>query len=179
MKNKLKKTVVMSLIMAGIFSGNVFARDVQKYNEAKNTYVESGLRPVTEKTARDIVQGNERSTALGAAICSIANEGGGVIRIWAETTMFKPVDWAGLTLFLERWDETSESWQIVAEFEKEFTPEDGIDGKLTIATLEALVEDQPMGYYYRARAMHELEFDVSWYEIRVTKTDGILMEYVP
>ena len=179
MKRKLKKTIILSLILTGIFSGNVFARDVQKYNDAKNTYVDSGLLPAGEKKAVDIVRGTARSTAMGAAICTITNEGKGVIRIWAETTMFKPVDWAGLTLYLERWDEVKKTWQTVAEFEKEFTPEDGQDGNLTIATLEASVSDQPMGYSYRARALHELEFDGDWYEIRVTKTEGILMEYIP
>ena len=179
MKNILKRTIILSLLLTSIFSKNVFARDFQKYNEAKNTYEHSKLLPSTEKTACDIVLGSSRSTAMGAAVCSITNEGKGVIRIWAETTMFKPVDWAGLTLILERWDENKKIWQSVAEFEKEFTPEDGKDVNLTIATLEVLVSDQPMGYSYRARALHELEFDGDWYEIRVTKTDGILMEYVP
>lgn len=179
MKSKFKETVIVSLIFAGLFSGTVFARDVQKYNEAKHAYVHSSLLPKEATMASDIVYGNERSTALGTAVCSVANDGRGVIRAWAETTMYKPVDWAGITLYLEQWDEENKAWRIVAESEKEFLPEDEEDGELTSATLEMLVSDQPMGYYYRARAMHELEFDGDWYEIRVTKTNGILIEYVP
>lgn len=179
MKTKIKKSMVLSMVLACLFSGTVFARDIQKYNEARNTYVHSELLPQTTKEAYDIIRETARSTAMGAAICSIKDAGQGVIKIWAETAMYKPVQWAGLTLYLERWDEENKTWRIVAEFEKEFLPEDEEDGQLTTATIEEFVSGQPMGYYYRARALHELEFDGDWYEIRVTKTDGILMEYVP
>ncbi len=179
MKQTISKLIVSSFILSMLFGGNVFARDMQKYNKVKNTYVDSELLPETENMSYDIIRDNAKSTALGTAICSVANAGKGQIRVWAETTMYKPVDWAGITLYLEQWDETNETWRIVAEFEKEFFPEDEEDGILTSATIEETVSGQPMGYYYRARAMHELEFDVDWYEIRVTKTNGILIEYVP
>lgn len=183
MKGRSKRTLVLSitlsLVSACLFNGTAFARDVQKYNEVKNTYVHSELLPKTEKAAYEIIRDTARSTAMGAAICSIKDVGQGVIMVSAETAMFKPVDWAGLTLYLERWDEENKTWRIVAEFEKEFLPEDEEDGILNTASIEEKVSGQPMGYYYRARALHELEFDGDWYEIRVTKTDGILMEYVP
>lgn len=179
MKTNLKKIIIVSLVLAYLFSGTAFARDVQRYNKAQNTYVDSELLPKSKREAYDIVQGSPRSTAMGAAISSIANEGKGVISVFAETAMYKPVDWAGLTVYLERWYEEEKAWKIVAEFEKEFLPEDEEDGELTSATIEVSVSGQPMGYYYRVRALHELEFDGDWYEIRVTKTDGILMEYVP
>lgn len=179
MKRKLKKVAVLSFVLTCLFSGTVFARDTHEYNRVKNTYVESELLPKTEKQAYDIVQESARSTAMATAMCSVGNQGKGVISVFAETTMHKPVQWAGLTVYLERWYEEEKTWQIVAEFEKEFSPEDEEDGKLTTATVEEAVSGQPMGYYYRVRALHELEFDGDWYEIRVTKTDGILMEYEP
>ena len=179
MKRILKKSVMLSLVLACLFSENVLARDMEKYNVAKNTYVNTGLLPKKEKTAYDRIQGIEKSTAMGAAISSITNEPKGVIRVFAETAMFKPVDWACLTIYLERWYEEEKCWQIEAEFEKEFLPEEQSDGELTTATLSVSISNQPMGYYYRVRAMHELEFDGDWYEARVTKTDGVFMEYIP
>ena len=155
MRRKIKRLVVLTVVLSYLFSGTVLARDIAKYNEAKNTYVDSGLLPKTEQ------------------------EGKGVIKIWAETNMYKPVDWACLTVYLEQWDEEERSWEIVGEYEREFLPEDEEDGELTSAVLDLAFTGQPMGYYYRARVMHELEFDGDWYEIRVTKTEGILMEYVP
>lgn len=179
MRMKLKRVATITLILSCLLSKAVFARDIHRYNEAKNTYVYSELLPKNEKKAYDIVKMSARSTAMGAAMCSIANEGKGVISVFAETTMHKPVQWAGLTVYLEQWDEENKAWRIVAEFEKEFLPEDEEDGELTTATVEESVSGQPMGYYYRVRALHELEFDGDWYEIRVTKTDGIFMEYEP
>lgn len=179
MRSKIKQLFMLSIVLSCLFSGVVFARDIAKYNEAKNTYVDSKLLPKTEQEAYDIDRGTTKSTAMGAAISSIRNGGRGVIEIWAETAMFKPVDWACLTVYLEQWDEENRTWRIVGEYEKEFLPEDEEDGELTSAVLDLSFTGQPMGYYYRARVMHELEFDGDWYEIRVTKTDGILMEYVP
>ncbi len=179
MRRKIKRLVVLTVVLSYLFSGTVLARDIAKYNEAKNTYVDSGLLPKTEQEAHDISQGTNKSTAMGTAISSIRNGGKGVIKIWAETNMYKPVDWACLTVYLEQWDEEERSWEIVGEYEREFLPEDEEDGELTSAVLDLAFTGQPMGYYYRARVMHELEFDGDWYEIRVTKTEGILMEYVP
>lgn len=179
MKKKIRKVVIATFVFVYLFCGTVFARDFQKYNDAKNTYINSELLPKTEKRAYDIVKESARSTAMAAAMSSIANEGKGVISVFAETTMHKPVQWAGLTVYLERWSEEEKSWKVVAEFEREFLPEDEEDGVLTTATVEESVSGQPMGYYYRVRALHELEFDGDWYEIRVTKTEGIFMEYEP
>lgn len=179
MKNQLKRCFISSLILASLFNCTVFAQDIGKFSTSKMSYADSDLLPKTEKTARDVTEVIARSTAMGAAISSITNGTKGVIEIWAETAMYKPVDWACLTVYLERWYEEEESWKIVAEFEKEFLPEDTEDGKLTSATLDVSVSDQPMGYYYRVRAMHELEFDGDWYEARVTKTSGVFMEYIP
>ena len=83
MKRILKKSVMLSLVLACLFSENVLARDMEKYNVAKNTYVNTGLLPKTEKTAYDRIQGIEKSTAMGAAISSITNEPKGVIRVFA------------------------------------------------------------------------------------------------
>lgn len=179
MRHRFKNSLFLSLVLAGLISGNVFARDVPMYNEAKSECIASELLPRTIREARDIVQGDTRSTAMGAAISSIRDGGQGVIKIWAETNMFKPVDWACLTVYLEQWDEEHRAWKIVEEYEKEFLPEDEEDGILNSAVLDLSFSNQPLGYYYRARVLHELEFDGDWYEIRVTKTDGILMEYVP
>ena len=179
MKNKLKRSIILSVAFALIFNSSVLARDIEKYNAAKNAQVNTALLPKTEKKAFDMAKVIARSTAMGAAISSITNAGKGVIKIWAETDMYKTVDWGCLTVYLERWYEEEKSWQIEAEFEKEFLPEDEEDGELTSVSLEVSVSNQPMGYYYRVRAMHELEFDGDWYEARVTKTDGVFMEYRP
>ena len=176
---KLKRIIILAITIA-LFTSNIsFARDEEIYSELKNAYVSSELLPESIYYSTGTIAGVERSTALAGALSSITNEGAGVIRVFAETTMHKPVDWAYLTIYLERWYEEQESWQIVATYEKEFLPEEEEDGELTTATLGVSVSGQPTGYYYRVRALHELEFDGDWYEAKVTKTDGILITSEP
>ena len=89
--------------------------------------------------------------------------------------MFIPVDWAGLTVYLEKLDESTKKWLVVETFEKEFTPADEEDGELTSVEVSIDVGTQPVGYYYRIRCLHELEYDNGWYEAKSTKTDGVLL----
>lgn len=179
MKYKWRKIAVLALGMVFMASGTSYARNQDEYLKIVNTSIESELLPEGIRQSEGSLQGVERSTALAGALSSITNEGNGVIGILAETTMYTPVDWACLTVYLEKWYEDAESWQTVKTFEKEFLPEDEEDGLLTVATFSADVTDQPTGYYYRVRTIHELEFDNGWYEAKVTKTDGILITSAP
>ena len=67
MKSRLKKVFIASFILSCLFNGTVFARDLQRYNQVKNTYVDSGRLASTEQSSYDIVKGTARSTAMGAA----------------------------------------------------------------------------------------------------------------
>ena len=69
--------------------------------------------------------------------------------------MFIPVDWAALTIYLERLNEETNKWITVETFEKEFTPADAEDGELTHVILSIDVGTQPAGHYYRLRCIHE------------------------
>ena len=110
-----------------------------------------------------------------SAMCSITDTEKGIINIYAETLMFQSVDWAALTIYLEKWDDKNEKWSTVEIFEREFTPADKEDGKLNSVELSISVGTQPAGYYYRIRCIHELEYDNGWYEAKSTKTDGVLL----
>lgn len=175
----LKKLFLVASVMSLAISGTVYARDINEFNYVKNLSVESELLPESENTSIGYLQGNERSSALAGALAEITNEGNGVIGVYAETTMHTPVDWAYITIYLERWYEEYGTWQIEETLEKEFLPENETDGLLTNAVLFDDIEGQPTGYYYRVRAIHELEFDDGWYEAKVTKTDGILITSEP
>lgn len=89
--------------------------------------------------------------------------------------MFQSVDWAALTIYLEKWDDKNEKWSTVEIFEREFTPADKEDGKLNSVELSISVGTQPAGHYYRIRCIHELEYDNGWYEAKSTKTEGVLL----
>ena len=178
MMNKIRKSILLSLILMVFISGNVYARDDAAYYEAMNKKVDSELLPDTIKSSDGVAENVIRSEGLAGATSRITNEGSGVIGVYAQTRMHIPVDWAYLTIYLERWHEELGSWQIKETLEKEFWPEDDADGKITAVTLSADISGQPTGYYYRVRAIHELEYGDN-YEVKVTKTDGILITSAP
>lgn len=178
MNGKIRKSILLSMILMLFFCVNSYARDNEAYQEAKSRTMDSVLLPETVRSSESFNEDVMRSQGLAGATSGISNEGSGVIGVYAQTRMHIPVDWAYLTIYLERWHEELGSWQIKETLEKEFLPEDDADGKLTAVTLSADISGQPTGYYYRVRAIHELEYGDN-YEVKVSKTDGILITSAP
>lgn len=187
MRRVLSKRILLALATMLLTLGlNTisYARDEAVYEAAKNMEVESVLLDpsVRSSTSDELI--DSRSTALATAISEITNEGSGVIGVYAATTFHKGVEWACLTLYLEQWDEESQDWFTVKDYYEEFLPEEGKD--LVLVTKQEFVDDPincPPGYYYRVRALHELEFEDEdgdiWYEAKVTRTNGIMITSTP
>lgn len=169
----LMLTTVIFTLGLGMTS---FARDQATYERLKNQKVESELLDPSVRFSTSENHGG-KSTALATAISEISNEGNGVIGVYAETTMFQSVDWACLTIYLERWNETEQDWEYCTDFYQEFLPNG--TSPLIYVSLQEYVDDEPTGYYYRVRAIHELEYDNGWYEAKVTKTSGIMITSTP
>ncbi|MEG0566745.1 MAG: hypothetical protein RR590_11080, partial [Hungatella sp.] len=61
-------------------------------------------------------------------------------------------------------------------------PQDEADGELTSMTYTVLITDQPSDYYYRVRAIHELEYirnGHTYWEGGTTETNGLLITNTP
>lgn len=179
MKKSIVKRILMVAMTAGLVLGmNMvsFARDNVIYENAKNAKVSSELlAPSIRRSSSN--DSDTRSSVLAAAMSEISNEGNGIIGVYAETMMHRTVEWACLTVYLERWNEDASQWVVCEDFYQEFLPEG--TNPLIFVNLQEYVDDEPTGYYYRVRAIHELEFDNGWYEAKVTKTSGIMITSTP
>lgn len=175
MRKTIRKVIMMLVMISTLFSSTAFAQTQKKIYFEGNVGGDSKLLPESIKQSIGTVQNTTRSAALATAMCSITNEGGGVIGVYAETTMHKSVDWAYITVYLERWDDSIGDWQNEEIYEREFWP---VNGKLAAATFAFDVSDKPSGYYYRLRCTHEIECGDN-YEVKTTKTDGILITSAP
>lgn len=175
MRKTIKRVVFLTLALALLWTETVFAKPNEQQRLTKLPEEESVLLPETIKSSigKEVVAA--RSKALASALCVITNTEKGIIHAYAETLMFQSVDWAALTIYLEQQDESTGKWKVVETFEKEFTPADREDGQLTSVELSVDVGTQPVGYYYRLRCLHELEYDNGWYEAKSTKTEGVLL----
>lgn len=175
MNGQFKKVLLVVCAMSLMFSATAWAAPNERYTLTESELVDSVLLPETVKSAIGKEVETERSKALATALCNIVNKENGVLGVYAETAMFIPVDWAALTIYLEKWNEDTNKWSTVETFEKEFTPADAENGELTHVILSIDVGTQPAGHYYRLRCIHELEYDNGWYEAKSTKTDGIML----
>ncbi len=175
MKKQFKRLLFLVLVMSSMYSMVALATPKERYALTDSELVESILLPQTVKASSGKELVTERSKALATALCNILNKENGVLGVYAETAMFIPVDWAALTIYLERLNEETNKWITVETFEKEFTPADAEDGELTHVILSIDVGTQPAGHYYRLRCIHELEYDNGWYEAKSTKTEGVLL----
>ena len=175
MRKIAKRIVFLTLTLALLWTETVFAKPKEQQRLSGLPEEESVLLPETIKSSIGKETVATRSKALASALCVITNTEKGIIHVYAETLMFQSVDWAALTIYLEKQDESTGKWKVVETFEKEFTPADKEDGQLTSVELSIDVGTQPAGYYYRLRCIHELEYDNGWYEAKSTKTDGVLL----
>ena len=119
MFKKLQRMVILVTVISLMCSMPTMAKTRGRQLISLPENEESILLPETviSSTGKDMVVG--RSKALASALCKITNTEKGIIHIYAETAMFIPVDWAGLTVYLEKLDESTKKWLVVETFEKE------------------------------------------------------------
>ena len=83
---------------------------------------------------------------------AISDEGNGDIGAVAIGFLAIPVDEAYITVYLDRWDETSERWRQVTYYDAEYYAKDYPEG-LDTPTVNITFKGQEKGYYYRLRGV--------------------------
>lgn len=150
-KIKLLTTVLIIIMIYSIPSyADVFYWDgveVQRIND------DSELLPEGARRSEDS-QVDTRASILSSAFADITNDGGGRIALLLETLAHVPCDKIRHDGYLERWEESYQDWNQVADFSFIEYKEDHPDGVLTYLTSVVIVEDQPAGYYYRLCGVH-------------------------
>jgi len=165
-KGRIAKTVSLALMM--IFVGTVpaFAGDSSQLNHDPNEAVNTAVEP--------------RSLYLATAISEITNKGNGVLHIYADFTSYESVEWAKLTINLERTkDPGSGKWTKVKTYTYEFNRADEPDGDLIYASADFDAKGFATNYYYRLSCTHKVKTPSGSYETKETQTDGVLLTEYP
>lgn len=161
---KIKKLIGLVMIMTLIGTSSAWASEIPSENV--NAQQDSGT--VIEP----------RSLYLATGVSEIANEGEGVLRIYADFTSYRSVPWASLTITLQRKkDASSGSWSTVKTYTYEFD-EDDYGGDLTYAGTEFYVNQTP-NYYYRVKCVHKVKTPSGSYESKTSMTDGVYLTSYP
>ena len=165
MTRKIAKIVGLVLVIMLIGSINAFANEVPEQSFDITESEKGTIQP--------------RSLYLAAAISEIANEGEGVLRIYADFTSHAGVDWGQITINLYRSkNPDSGSWSKVKTYTKTFDGADDPDGKITYAYTEFNVHGLATDYYYYLSCNHKVKTP-SGYESKTTRTDAVLLTAYP
>ncbi len=166
MRKNIIRTVALVLIVTLLQTGTAFANVLPALNENNGKDSVITIEP--------------RSLYLAAAISEITNEGNGVLHIYADFTSYSSVEWAKITINLERRKgATSGSWSNVETYSYEFNRSDEPDGKLIYGSADFDVSGYATGYYYRLRCEHKVKTPSGSYETKNTQTDGVLLTPYP
>lgn len=119
-----------------------------------------------------------RGNILSSCTLTISNAGGGAIGIYADTRAHVPLDWGFLTVYLDKWSEEKQAWQMQKMYEMEEFASDDPEEWLTTMTMAFEETNYPPGNYYRLRGIHEVEKD-GQYAVMNTRTEGIMITSTP
>ncbi len=164
MRKRTIKVCGLVLIMLMVMSNVTFANGKEVDNILSSKDVNTSVQP--------------RSLYLASGISEVTNQGEGVLSIYADFAAYRAVDWACLTITLERRKGTSGSWTYVKTYKKEFSSEDE-GGMLLTGSTDFDVYGLTTDYYYRVRCEHKVKTPSGTYETKNTQTEGVLLTSYP
>ena len=147
MKKFLKiLSLLLVLNMIGLFTA--YAAE----NTPDPIEVYSELLPKNIKSDMATEQSVKRGEFFARADLVITDEGNGNIGAFAVAYMDHAVDEVYITIYLDRWNEDEERWEMVTYYDAEFYAEDYPEG-LTDPTVDITFLNQEREHYYRLRSV--------------------------
>ena len=147
---------------------------------AAETYVADNIDEPSELLPKNVKSNkvSEKSVRRGEffaqADLMITDEGDGNVGAFAVAYMDHAVDEVYITIYLDRWNDEEERWQMVTYYDAEFYAEDYPEG-LTDPTVDITFLNQERGHYYRLRSAFSAVYDND-YEGFSPTTSGIWIE---
>lgn len=169
------KGMLMGIMFLTIATPQMVYADVPAWQEVVAESRESTLLEKDEVTSKNILNDTARGIRLSTAMLSITTEQDGTLHIVVDTFTHKDVDRIYEVVFLDMWDEKKEDWVQIEDWSFEKSKEETDDGKLSSYRVSFLVTGCELNHYYRARAMHLVEWDGDQMEGKATETDGVLL----
>lgn len=165
---RLRKVSILVLIVT-LLNTPVFAAE-DSSEAVKSRVITGQVTSSTGTVSTATIQ--PRGDVLAFANLTIINEGRGVIGIVAMTTCHVQVDRIRMRIYLDRYDEASDSWWNMDYYDFNFLAEDYPDEFFSDAIVSFDITDQQAGYYYSAQGLHYVWKDGVNQGFH-TQTDGI------
>lgn len=170
---KILKCISAGILISSMIFSNVYA---VPYETNNYTSVDEPSELLSKEINRDeaVETSVRKGDFFAQAELVITDEGNGDIGALAIAYFDHSVDEVYITIYLDRWNESTEKWQQVAYYDAEFYEEDYPDG-LTNPDVNITFLDNEKGYYYRLRSVFSA-IDGDDYEGFSPTTSGIWIE---
>lgn len=154
---KILKSLFLFMMVNVLFTSNVYAIP---YNASGETSIDesSELLPKGVKTDTASEKAVQRGNFFAQADLIISDQGNGNIGALAKAYMDHAVDEVYITIYLDRWNDEEERWQMVTYYDAEFYAEDYPEG-LTDPTVDITFLNQERDHYYRLRSAFSAVYD--------------------
>lgn len=140
--------MIITLLLVPITS---YAEDIMSLRESKIPAIETVKTYARNNGVK--ITGVTRGRLISTVELGLINLGNGVAEINADVFCHEPMATIKMILYLEKWDETNESWEQEERFAYEWKAEDVSDGSLTSAMTSFNVYGLDRGYKYRVRGL--------------------------
>lgn len=179
MKKSIKIFLGM-IICCFMFSITAFANEDEQWEQVvRDLSIDTESLLLPEGVNQSIGYGNNaRGKYLSSATLSITNKGYGVIGIYGNVLVHKPVKKIRMNIFLDRWDEDAEDWFQVDAYRFLYEYEEGGED-LTSISESFSVTGFPTGCYYRLRGICGVWSFEGGLESQGPITNGILITNGP
>lgn len=150
------------------------AQVADKVINDKNLYTD--LYGVINNGNMSRVKGTARGRLLSSAELQISDDGNGVLGVYAETLCHVPVKQIYMVIYLEVWDEATQDWEYLSDYEYTWSASDFPDRTLTDVSVSFDIYGLRRGKTYSLRAYHMAKSDGGIMESMATETSGIVLD---
>lgn len=137
--------------------------------------VDTQLKKVVSNDSISKVRGSARGRVLSSVELELADEGNGVIGVYANTLCHTAVKEIYMTIYLDVWDENIEDWVMVDRYEYNWKASDDPDKDLSAVSVSFSLEGLPRGRMYSLRGAHAAKNFNNVSEVMSSATDGIVL----
>lgn len=149
MRKKYIWSLLISCILTLSLSVSVCASESRWSNEAN--LVDADVRTIMASDNVCKVNGTARGRVISSAGLEISTDGDGILGIYADTLCHGPVEQIYMVIYLDVWDEATQDWKYVNDYEFDWKSADNPGIDLTSVSVSFDVEKLQRGRTYSLR----------------------------
>lgn len=137
--------------------------------------VSAQFKPVVSTGNVSKVRGTARGRVISSVELELADDGYGVIGVYASTLCHTAVKEMYMVIYLDVWDESIQDWRMVDYYEYEWNASDNPDRDLSAVSVSFSLEGLSRGRTYSLRGVHVAKNFENVMEAMSSETNGITL----